>query len=241
MLGLVVALSLAYTALEYSTEGEPESNMANLDPKKMQHDPDLIVAIDREEDASAHSQKSHDEVADRLNVRISDHNRIDASDKGTEQARNNDAAYDGREDNPSAIVVVDEPQKAHQELNSPSPVTLKAPPSIPVNETETHDKERVLTETPTPPGGWVAFMKWITKTLVYPPQARSTKLEGVTNVAFIVEADGSVSDIHLETSGGTLFDEEVLRVIRQMGRWKAGIDHGKPCRSMVEIPIVFKL
>lgn len=241
MLGLVVALSLAYTALEYSTEGEPESNIAKLDPKKMQHDPDLIVAIDREEEASAHSQKSHDEVADRLNVRISDNNRLDASDKGTEQARNNDAANDGREDNPSAIVVVDEPQEARQELRPPAPVAIKAPPSIPVNETEARNKERVLTETPTPPGGWAAFMKWITKTLVYPPQARSAKLEGVTSVAFIVEADGSVSNIHLETSGGTLFDAEALRVIRQMGRWKAGLNHGNPCRSMVEIPIVFKL
>lgn len=241
MLGLVVALSLAYTALEYSTEGEPESNMAKLDPKKMQHDPDLIVAIDREEDASAHSQKSHDEVTDRLNVRISDNNRLDASNKGAKQTRNNDAVNNGGEDNISALVVVDEPQEAHQELEPPAPVALKAPPSIPVNETKTHNKERVLTETPTPPGGWAAFMKWITKTLVYPPQARKAKQEGVTSVAFIVEADGSVSDIHLESSGGTLFDEEALRVIRQMGRWKAGLDHGKPCRSMVEIPIVFKL
>lgn len=241
MLGLVVALSLAYTALEYSTEGEPESNMAKLDPKKMQHDPDLIVAIDREEDASAHSQKSHDEVTDRLNVRISDNNRLDASNKGAEQARNNDAVNNGGEDNISALVVVDEPQEAHQELEPPVPMVLKAPPSIPVNETETRNKERVLTETPTPPGGWAAFMKWITKTLVYPPQARKAKQEGVTSVAFIVEADGSVSDIHLESSRGTLFDEEALRVIRQMGRWKAGLDHGKPCRSMVEIPIVFKL
>ena len=126
-------------------------------------------------------------------------------------------------------------------LMPPLPLAIKEPPPVPVSEPQDKKTLRVLADTPTPPGGWVEFMKWITKTLVYPNQAAASKKEGMVGVTFMVEADGTVTNIRIKTSAGKPLDNEVMRVMRMMGKWKPGIDHGKPCRSMVELPVVFRL
>lgn len=240
LLGLVVALSLVYTALEYSTGGDWSSDPTELNLKKLRRDSDLVVAIDRMDDASAHQPDHEQQVKDRLNIKEADLDRIDGATKGVEKAEESDAERGGDEILGDVKPVEKQPEK-QPELMPPLPMAMKEPPPIPVSEPEDKKSLRVLTDTPTPPGGWVAFMKWLTKTLVFPPQARGKQLEGITHVAFIVEADGTVRDIRVKKTGGKLFDDEALRVMRLMGRWKPGINHGKPCRTMVEIPVVFKL
>ena len=84
-------------------------------------------------------------------------------------------------------------------------------------------------------------MTWLTKNIKYPDTAKQAKQQGTVNVTFIVNADGTVSDIKVKEAKNTDFEQEVLKVVRTMGKWKPGIQNNKPCKSLLEIPIVFSL
>ena len=100
---------------------------------------------------------------------------------------------------------------------------------------------RVVEDLPQFPGGAVEFMKWLTKYLRYPPSAQQRKLQGKVVAQFIVEKDGSITDLQLIQKLDPSCDREALRVLRMMPKWKAGLMDAKPCRTQVCIPIVFKL
>ena len=100
---------------------------------------------------------------------------------------------------------------------------------------------RVVEELPEFPGGATEFMKWLTKNLRYPPAAQQHKVQGKVVVSFIVNADGKTSDVKVLTKVHPLLDREALRVIRMMPEWKPGEDKGKPCSTMIAIPVVFAL
>lgn len=100
---------------------------------------------------------------------------------------------------------------------------------------------RVVERLPEFPGGMVEFMKWLTKNLRYPEQARQKKIQGKVVVSFIVNQDGTVANAQVVKPIHPYLDREAMRVMRMMPKWKPGNDHGKPCQTMVCIPIVFKL
>ena len=100
---------------------------------------------------------------------------------------------------------------------------------------------QIVEQLPEFPGGMVEFMKWITKSLKYPPQAKNSKIQGEVVVSFIVDKEGNVSSIKIAKSVNPLLDREVLRVMHAMPKWKPGLMHNKPCMTMMAIPIVFSL
>ena len=92
------------------------------------------------------------------------------------------------------------------------------------------------------PGGAVELMKWLTKNLRYPSDAQRKKKEGKVVVQFIVNKDGTMSDLKVVKSAQyASLDREALRVMRLMPKWTPGVQNDKPCRTMVCIPVVFKL
>ena len=102
-------------------------------------------------------------------------------------------------------------------------------------------KFTVVQKIPEFPGGWSAFMQWLTKNLKYPVAAQKSRIQGTVVVSFIVNKDGSVANIKVSTSVDPLLDNEALRVMKMMPKWKPGIDKGKVCRTMIAIPVVFQL
>ena len=98
---------------------------------------------------------------------------------------------------------------------------------------------RVVEDLPQFPGGASEFMKWLTKNLKYPASAQNRKVKGRVVAQFIVNTDGSVSDLELTEHLEVACDREVLRVLRMMPKWQAGVMNAKPCRTKVCIPIVF--
>ena len=86
-----------------------------------------------------------------------------------------------------------------------------------------------------------AYMKWLTKNLKYPDIARDQRLQGKVIVQFIVNKDGTIADAKVVKSVTPSLDREAMRVIRMMPAWKPGIQDDKPCRTMIAVPIVFKL
>lgn len=100
---------------------------------------------------------------------------------------------------------------------------------------------RIVQQMPEFPGGGSAFIQWLTRQLRYPPLAQSQRIQGRVVVSFIVNKDGSIADVKLEKSVNALLDREALRVIRMMPRWKPGVHNNQPCRTMVAVPVIFKI
>ena len=70
---------------------------------------------------------------------------------------------------------------------------------------------------------------------------RNSALKARYVVSFIINKDGSITNEKVERSVDPLLDQEALRVVRMMPKWKPGIDKNKPCRTLFAIPINFKL
>lgn len=100
---------------------------------------------------------------------------------------------------------------------------------------------RVVEELPEFPGGAVAFMQWLTKNLRYPPSAQQRGVQGKVLAQFIVNTDGSISNIEILKSVDASLANEAVRVLKMMPQWHPGQQDAKPCRTQVCIPIVFKL
>lgn len=100
---------------------------------------------------------------------------------------------------------------------------------------------RVVEDLPQFPGGAVEFMKWLTKNLKYPPNAQNRKIQGRVMAQFVINKDGSISDLELVEKLDPWCDREALRVLRMMPKWEPGVMDAKPCRTLVAIPIYFKL
>ncbi len=108
------------------------------------------------------------------------------------------------------------------------------------------EKEEVKTmadvdELPVFPGGNAQLVKWLTQNLKYPESARNDKVSGKVLVEFVVNTNGSVSNVRLVKNADPRLDREALRVVNMMPQWNAGTIGGKPCRTLVRLPIIFKL
>lgn len=99
----------------------------------------------------------------------------------------------------------------------------------------------IVEQLPEFPGGWVALMKWLNKNIQYPPEALKNKVQGEVTVSFIINRNGTLSNIKIIESSHPLLNSEALRVVHKMPKWKPGIHHNKPCATMFSIPIEFHL
>lgn len=110
---------------------------------------------------------------------------------------------------------------------------------------ETKDDEpeglHAVEELPEFPGGSGAFMKWITANVKYPTTARNRKQTGRVVVSFLVTAEGDVEELKLEKFTNSTFADAVMKAMKNMPKWKPGKQKGKPCTTMVAVPINFDL
>lgn len=116
---------------------------------------------------------------------------------------------------------------------------------VPIVEEEEEVQEMeiftVVESMPSFPGGDAARMKYLQDNIKYPQMARESGIQGTVYVTFVVEKDGSVSDIRILRGIGGGCDEEAIRVIEQMPNWNAGMQRGKPVRVQFNMPIKFTL
>ena len=91
------------------------------------------------------------------------------------------------------------------------------------------------------PGGEQAMMDFVAKNVTYPKEAMEKEISGRVFVSFIVEKDGSVNEVNVKKGIGGGCDEEALRVVKAMPKWKPGKQDGKPVRVHFLLPITFKL
>ena len=91
------------------------------------------------------------------------------------------------------------------------------------------------------PGGTPALMDFLKENIKYPEQAEREGIEGRVVAGFIVERDGSVSNIEILKSVHPLLDAEVVRVMSLMPNWIPGRQNGQPVRVKYSLPITFRL
>jgi protein TonB len=92
------------------------------------------------------------------------------------------------------------------------------------------------------PGGVQAMMRFISENLQYPPAAQENGIQGRAICQFVIEKDGSITDIVVvRTSGHASLDEEAIRVISRMPNWEPGKQRGKPVRVKYTVPVNFRL
>jgi len=91
------------------------------------------------------------------------------------------------------------------------------------------------------PGGQEAMMKFISDNLVYPALAREMGVSGKVYIQFVVEKDGSISNVEVMKGFDELCEREAVRVIKSMPNWTPAIGDDVPVRSRFRIPIVFNL
>ena len=89
------------------------------------------------------------------------------------------------------------------------------------------------------PGGEVARLNFLMRNVRYPREARERGIQGTVFVSFVVEKDGSISNILAEGDVGGGLGEEAVRVIKAMPKWNPGLIDGYPIRSQFVIPIRF--
>ena len=99
----------------------------------------------------------------------------------------------------------------------------------------------VVEETATPKGGMSAFYKFVGEKMKYPAQARRMGIEGRVFVEFVINRDGSITDVKAIKGIGAGCDEEAVRVVASAPPWNPGKQRGKPVRQRYVVPIIFKL
>lgn len=217
LMGLILVLSLMYVAFEFNM-----SEALGFDPADLLDDKDeaeLAPLFKPEQQLIMLAPEEQSAPAEKLNIVKEDVElqpeelKVDNNDEG-----------EGDE------------QKLEEILDETDEI---APPEI--NPRDNPEQFRIVSDMPQFPGGAVAFLKWLNANLKYPANAQKAKIEGKVVALFLVNEDGSITDIKLTKKLHPQCDNEALRVLKMMPRWTPGIENNKPCRTRVCIPIVFKL
>lgn len=115
---------------------------------------------------------------------------------------------------------------------------------VPIEVDEPEEIEEtfvVVEEAPEPLGGMNSFYKFVSKNLKYPRMAKKSGIEGRVYVQFVVDKDGSITEIKTVKGIGGGCDEEAVRVFQKAAKWNPGKQRGRPVRVRMIIPIYFQL
>lgn len=112
-----------------------------------------------------------------------------------------------------------------------------------IEEEEVVEQEifQIVEEMPSYPGGEQKLMTYLRNNIKYPQIAKESGIKGRVFVSFVVEPDGSVSNVKVLRGIGGGCDEEAMRVVKSMPKWKPGKQRGKAVRVSYMLPINFQL
>ena len=121
-------------------------------------------------------------------------------------------------------------------------IAVAAPPPPPAPKPDVATKVfDVVEEMPSFPGGQGALMSYLASNIKYPVVAQENGVQGRVIVSFVVERDGSISDVRVARSVDPSLDREAQRVVKSMPRWKPGKQNGSAVRVKYTVPVVFRL
>lgn len=122
---------------------------------------------------------------------------------------------------------------------------LKAKEVIAEPEPPKHEEENkvfdIVEQQPMFPGGPAALMKYLSEHTKYPVVAQENGVQGRVTVQFVVEKDGSISDVHVLRGVDPSLDKEAVRVVKSLPRWTPGKQNGITVRVNYRVPVLFRL
>lgn len=122
---------------------------------------------------------------------------------------------------------------------------LKAKEVIAQPEPPKHEEESkvfdIVEQMPSFPGGPAALMKFLHDNIKYPVVAQENGVQGRVVVAFVVERDGSITDVHIARGVDPSLDKEAVRVVKSMPKWTPGKQNGSAVRVKFNVPVAFRL
>ena len=105
-------------------------------------------------------------------------------------------------------------------------------------ETKFFDVVEVM---PSFPGGQAALFEWLSKNIKYPVVAEENGVQGRVIVTFVVERNGSITDVQVVKSVDPSLDKEAVRVVKAMPHWIPGKQNGSAVRVKFTVPVTFRL
>lgn len=113
---------------------------------------------------------------------------------------------------------------------------------IPAEKADTKDEVfMVVEQMPEFPGGIKELMTYLKDNIKYPKAAQDKKVQGRVIVQFVVEKDGTPTEFNVIRSVDPTLDAEALRVMKEMPKWKPGMQKGQAVRVKYTVPVSFKL
>lgn len=137
-------------------------------------------------------------------------------------------------------VDVDEDQPDIKEVDMDQNTAM----NLPEGKEEAKEDDKifmVVEDSPTFPGGEGEMMRYISNNIEYPQMEKENGIEGQVVVNFVVNEDGSISNIKILKGITKGLNEEAKRVIKTMPKWEPGEQRGKPVKVRVNLPIRFSL
>ncbi len=132
------------------------------------------------------------------------------------------------------VITIDVPNDHRQETLVP----IDYPEEKPVDENKVFDRPEIMPEFP---GGLQALYAYLGKVLKYPRMAQELNIHGTVIVGFVIEKDGSVSNVQILRGIGGGCDEEALKAIQNMPKWNPGKMGTHPVRVRYTVPVRFRL
>lgn len=141
--------------------------------------------------------------------------------------------------------IVEDDEEIEEELeieDTESDENLEIEPII-VEEEEYEEPEifTIVEDMPSFPGGEEQLFRYLGENIKYPAMAKDAGITGIVFVTFVVKEDGSVSGVKVLRGIGGGCDEEAVRVVQAMPKWKPGKQRGKAVRVQYNLPIRFVL
>lgn len=214
LLGLVVALSVLFTALEWRSFASVEENTLGLTQADLE-DTMLIEDLKQEEEPEPEQVQQPEQ---QVEAQLPEEFKV--VDNNVEVAKINFVSSDQ----------TDKPL--------PPPPAPVAPE--PVQE-ETEEIFTVVEDVPEFPGGQSELMKYLSSSIRYPEIAVENGIQGRVIVQFVVERDGSATQVEVARGVDPSLDKEAIRVVKEMPKWKPGQQRGKPVRTKFTLPVQFRL
>ena len=212
LVGYVVALAVMFVTLEWSTD-ERELNVVSQTVAEMVFEEDIApVVMEQVEELML------PEVPEIVSPASS--SELVLVDDTAEVDEINLVSTEGNTEQPAAVATTEKIREV-------------------ASEEVVYEYVEQLPEFPN--GGQAALRRYLSKNLKYPENAQSRNIQGCVICQFVVNRDGTIADVRVIQSVDVSIDEEAVRVISTMPRWKPGIRQGNPVRVRFTLPIVFRL
>ena len=129
--------------------------------------------------------------------------------------------------------------------NDESGEVLKAKEVIATEPVKPKEEENkvfdVVEQMPSYPGGMNALMQYLSSNIKYPVIAEENGIQGRVICTFVVERDGSITDVRIAKSVDPSLDKEAMRVVSKMPKWIPGKQNGSAVRVKYTLPVTFRL